>query len=698
MDENISPAPLPPAPQPAPMAPAPALTPEALKLKRAGTLKRLSLVVGIGYGSILLGIVAWAFLLGEKSIAFFDYLPVTQAAFQSVLMTIFHVLIGGLTVLSFLATLFCLFKAIMVKKEDLEAKKKASKKALFGGSIFFVAAVLWILGIAMLAPKLVAEERFGSPILTTPSETIGLTAPLEILFDASSLPIDAKTYEIISYAWNFGDGGAATGPLVAHRYTQKGTADGRYTVVLSVTYRDLKSGEEFGQEFTKEISIQNEKTAAAFVASPEGGEIPLKVRFDASNSVDPDGQIVAYEWDLDGDGRFDDGEGAQVEFEYTQEGEYEVSLRVTDNNGDYDVTTKTIEAGSVGGLRATITEENHIALDPYYVGQDYEFSGAMSSTKEGSITKYTWDFGDGESTQSRSVTHSYKKTGNYDLSLTVQDSKGNKDTVIQSIKVIEEGRIPVPDFQMNPASGSVPLTVEFDASTSQDPDDDIVEYQWDFTNDGKIDRTGSLVQYTYEKTGSYTVRLVVVDSKGNEAETSQVVNASAQGIQAKLEIDASNGEIPLTIHFDASSSTYKEGSIVSYEYDFGDGSKLYVGGSTVTYKYTTVGNYTATVTVVGDDGKKASSSVQIVVRPVSLTSCFTVNTDNGSSPLFVSVDPSCSTGTVQSYQWDFGDGEISFDRKPETHVYTETGSYTITLELTSEGGIVDEFEKTVTVR
>jgi len=118
----------------------------------------------------------------------------------------------------------------------------------------------------------------------------------------------------------------------------------------------------------------------------------------------------------------------------------------------------------------------------------------------------------------------------------------------------------------------------------------------------------------------------------------------------------------------------------------------------VSYKYTSVGTFTAELTVTADDGETATDAVQIVIRPVSLTSCFTVNIDSGSAPLFLAVDPSCSQGTISSYEWNFGDGEVSFDRKPETHTYTEAGIYTITLEITGDTGIVDSFEKSVTVK
>lgn len=431
--------------------------------------------------------------------------------------------------------------------------------------------------------------------------------------------------------------------------------------------------------------------------------MPLDVHFDATGSYDPDGEIVAYEWDFDGDGQFDDGTGEEADYTFTQEGDYDVTLRVTDNSGEYNTSTITIEAGSINGLRAVISS-NAGDEELYYVGEDYEFDGSLSQVEDGKITKFNWDFGDGsDEVKTRSVTHAFEEAGTYTVTLTVYDQDGNSDVTTLEVDAKEEGATPTAKFTTSPAiengevSGPVPLAVSFDANASTDPDDDIIDYEWDFDNDGTIDDTGDKASYTYQEVGNFEARLILTDAVGNQDEYTVPVEVTEQGIIARLEISVSNGEVPLTVQFDAGSSSYKEGNIVSYEYNFGDGSDSYIGGSSVTYKYTSVGTFNASVTVTGGDGTKDTTSVQVVVRPVALTACFTVNTDSGRAPLFVSVDPSCSEGTVSTYEWNFGDGEISYDRKPETHTYASPGTYVITLEVTSAEGIVDVFENTITV-
>jgi len=680
------------------------LTPEEKKAKRQATFKRLGIVLSVAYVLVLLGIFAWGTFIGQSEITVFNYLPISQAVWGSFLMHLFNVMVGALVFLTFMGSLFGFLKSLLTKKEELEKKKKASRMAVWGGVLFFLLAVAWLAGIWFLGPRLIKEVDYGSPIKTTPEEILNLTSPIEITFDASGVPVDTGTYQILSYTWDFGDGQTGNGMNLKHNYTHKAEGDGLYTVTLTVKYMDIKTGENFDDQYKTQVGIANEKTAASFIATPSSGELPLKVHFDATASYDPDGTITAYDWDMNGDGVYDEATGEEADWEFIQEGTYTVSLRVTDNSGEFSTTSSEIEAGSIGGLRAVVST-NVGENGTYYVGQDYEFNGALSQVDTGKITKYSWNFGDGsKSVQSRTVNHSFEKTGTFTVTLSVQDSDGNSDEKTFTVVVTEQGSVPVAKLSTTPGmvsgtvSGAVPLQVVFDGTTSTDKDDDIVEYQWDFDNDGTVDDTGDTAAYNYSEIGNYTARLIVVDSVGNQNEITVPISVTEQGIVANLNIDESSGEVPLTVHFDASASTYKEGSIVSYEYDFGDGSAPYITGSSVTYKYNNVGNYTATVTVVGGDGKKASTSVQIVVRPVGLTACFTLNTASGNAPLFVAVDPSCSDGTIQTYSWNFGDGVVSYDRKPETHSYLTPGTYTITLEVTSPEGIVSDFSNSVLVK
>ena len=83
----------------------------------------------------------------------------------------------------------------------------------------------------------------------------------------------------------------------------------------------------------------NKSPGARFTASPTSGEAPLNVSFNASASYDLDGSITSYVWTF-GDGG--SSSGATAAHTYTSAGTYTARLRVTDNDGATDTTTKTI--------------------------------------------------------------------------------------------------------------------------------------------------------------------------------------------------------------------------------------------------------------------------------------------------------------------------------------------------------------------
>ncbi len=87
---------------------------------------------------------------------------------------------------------------------------------------------------------------------------------------------------------------------------------------------------------------------AVLYAAPTSGSAPLLVNFDATNSWDMDGFIIGYDYDWDGDGTYDLVGGTSLEaYEYTVDGRYTPTLRVTDNNGFTDTDARWVFVGAV---------------------------------------------------------------------------------------------------------------------------------------------------------------------------------------------------------------------------------------------------------------------------------------------------------------------------------------------------------------
>ncbi|WP_282051451.1 PKD domain-containing protein, partial [Maribacter aquivivus] len=146
------------------------------------------------------------------------------------------------------------------------------------------------------------------------------------------------------------------------------------------------------------------------------------------------------------------------------------------------------------------------------------------------------------------------------------------------------------------------------------------------------------------------------------------------------------GPSPLTVDFNGSASSDDSG-VVSYSWDFGDGSTG--TGIQLSHIYTTAGTFNALLTVTDADGLMNTDTVEIIVEPsadspISLSSGTPLSGDIPLSVNFTGSDSTDDVGIV-SYTWDFGDGVGSNLSDPQ-HDYVYAGIYTASLTVTDEDG------------
>ena len=216
-----------------------------------------------------------------------------------------------------------------------------------------------------------------------------VTLGTPIAFDSSG-----STGNIVSYAWNFGDGGTSAEANPTYTYAAQGT----YPVSLVVSDGVTQS------EATGQVAV-SAALQAAFVPNPQAVTLGTPIAFDSSGST---GNIVSYAWNF-GDG----GTSAEANptYTYAAQGTYPVSLVVSDGVTQSEATgqvavSAALQAAFVPNPQA-VTLGTPIAFD--------------SSGSTGNIVSYAWNFGDGGTSAEANPIYTYAAPGTYPVSLVISD-------------------------------------------------------------------------------------------------------------------------------------------------------------------------------------------------------------------------------------------------------------------------------------
>ncbi|WP_049570082.1 PQQ-dependent sugar dehydrogenase [Streptomyces sp. SBT349] len=130
----------------------------------------------------------------------------------------------------------------------------------------------------------------------------------------------------------------------------------------------------------------------------------------------------------------------------------------------------------------------------------------------------------------------------------------NDDAGLYRIDYVEGNRAPLAVAEASADSGPLPLSVDFDASGSHDPDGDALSYAWDFDADGTTDATEATASHTFTTAGEFQPRLTVTDTGGRSATTGVPVVAGNTRPVVTIQTPADGtfsefGEdIPFTVH------------------------------------------------------------------------------------------------------------------------------------------------------
>ncbi|WP_018256753.1 PKD domain-containing protein [Halomicrobium katesii] len=526
------------------------------------------------------------------------------------------------------------------------------------------------------ATKTVAVGE-GSNVAPDASFTVDPTEPdtgETVSFDAAgSSDSDGS---LASFEWDFGDGATATGESVTHTYE---TADD-YTVSLTVTDDDGASD-------------SNDTTVTVSGTGSGGGSCDGVDAWDADATY-TGGDQVTYDGDL-----------------------WEASWWTSGDEPGSSEYGPWENEGACGDTNEAPTASFTTDASAPAPGEDITFDAGDSSDADGSIASYEWDFGDGSTATGEVATHGYADAGDYTVTLTVSDDAGATDSASTTVSISDADnptQITI-DSSIDGWLGAEPAAIEGERNptislTSGE------SYAFTYNNvDGiphdlvirnaageellateRVGQEGQSRTLEFEATEEMVEYICTVHPKSMVGDLAIDGNAPPM---AGLTVDTANPDPGQEVSFDAGDSSDADGSIASYEWDFGDGSTA--TGETVSHTYAEAGEYTVELTVTDDGGASAVTSTDITVGSVNEepTASFSVDPASpapGEQASFDASESSDPDGSIASYEWAFGDDSTATG-ETASHTYAEAGSYSVELTVTDDGGATGATTTTVQV-
>lgn len=414
-------------------------------------------------------------------------------------------------------------------------------------------------------------------------------------------------------------------------------------------------------------AVHAQVPVADFSGSVLSGCAPLRVNFKDLSSGDP----KYWDWDL-GNNQLSKVQNPSVT--YSQPGTYTVTLVVRNQSGA-NAVTKTEYITVYPSPSASLTADITTACLPASV----QFTGTASTTV-GTISEWSWDFGDGATSNQQNPQHTYTETGYYNVALTVTSSNGCSRRVSRPRYIRMVSGIVADFVNTSPAECKPPFGIAF---TNESSGPGRLTYTWDFGNGSTADSANPVVNYAAD--GDYTVQLITQSNYGckDTVQKTVTVITYAAGFNSP---DSSCLVEPVNFQ---NVSAPGAGSLL---WDFGDGTQSAEANPVKTYA--AAGTYTVNlVSNYGHCSDTASKAIKITPKaPVDFTA-----TNNLGCGIPLEVHFQSNTPGAVSWLWDFGDGQTSTEQNP-VHTYTTAASYDVKLTVATANGCGNTITKPRFVR
>jgi len=415
---------------------------------------------------------------------------------------------------------------------------------------------------------------------------------------------------------------------------------------------------------------------AAFSQNQNSGQAPLNIRFTNQST----GNINSVQWN------FGDGVGSNdpnPQHTYSRPGLYTVSLTVGGPGGASSVTSQ-VNVQSPTAPVAAFTQDRTSGQGQVTV--------QFTDQSTGNITGHFWNFGDGTGSNERNPRHTFENVGTYNVLLTVVGAGGASTTTRQITVQNPAVPPPVASFTLNQFIGVAPLTVQF---TNQSTGN-ISAYNWNF-GDGNLS-TQQNPSHTYTNPGTYFVTLIVSGPGGqNTAQAVITVNAPASQTPTATSTATVTPTATPTATSTLTPTATPTGTLPPTwtPTSTSTPTNTPTATATATFTFTPTATSTGTPPPTWTPTNTATSTPTYTATPAP-DAAFTQDISQGEAPLTVQFINQ-STGDVQAYTWNFGDGTPLSNIPNPIHTFQNPGTYTVTLTVTGSDGVTSDSVSTLIV-
>jgi gliding motility-associated-like protein len=390
--------------------------------------------------------------------------------------------------------------------------------------------------------------------------------------------------------------------------------------------------------------------SANFSASVTEGCSPFKVQFTDLSTGAPSSWL----WNF-GNGQTSTAQNPLIT--YTSPGIYSVSLTVK-NAGGSDVEQKLnyIIVDTVPQALFISKIAGCIPLVDTFTDQSIAGSGT--------ITSWTWNFGDGATSTAQNPVHTYATQGTYTVSLTVQNSKGCRDTLTADT-LIHTGAKPTAAFTYPVLYTCASDPVRFNNNSKGT----VTSWLWTFGDGDSSTRQNPL--HYFQDTGYLKIILRAINN--GCVDSFQTKNLYVKPPIVKFGITHSCDN-PYTITFRA-----KNLGATSLSWDFGDGSPRIVDNAEPVHTFPDTGYYKVILYATGPECNYADSAFVPVIHEQPTITSNKSSMCRYDTAKFIAANYNPSN--LVSFSWNYGDGASTIDTTINTsaHAYNKTGAYPVSL-------------------